>query len=203
VPLLESMYHQVPIVAYTNTAVPETVATAGLVLPDKQPARVAAAIHRVVTRLEPAGSPGPGGVGAGGVVRLPRVKEGFASASKPPTRRDRAGGPPPVVMRVSFVVPRYGPAIIGGPRPPPGGCRGLVSERGWDVEVLTSGAEDFVTWEDVYPAGEELITGCGSTGSGRRPGGIRRSMLCRRTCWPIRGRRRWPTPNGGWICRAR
>ena len=80
VPLLESMYHQVPIVAYTNTAVPETVATAGLVLPDKQPARVAAAIHRVVT------DPGLRAALARAASErvawfaLPRVKEGFASA---------------------------------------------------------------------------------------------------------------------------
>ncbi len=47
VPLLESMYHRLPIVSYANTAVPETVQQAGLILPDKEPARVAAAIHRV------------------------------------------------------------------------------------------------------------------------------------------------------------
>jgi len=48
VPLLESMYHRLPIVSYRFTAVPETVGEAGLILPDKQPVRVAAAIHRVV-----------------------------------------------------------------------------------------------------------------------------------------------------------
>ena len=37
-----------PIVAYTNTAVPETVEGAGLILPNKEPVRVAAAIDRVV-----------------------------------------------------------------------------------------------------------------------------------------------------------
>jgi glycosyltransferase involved in cell wall biosynthesis len=49
VPLLEAMYHRVPIVAHTSTAVPETVDGAGLVLPEKSPALVAAAINRVVT----------------------------------------------------------------------------------------------------------------------------------------------------------
>ncbi len=48
VPLLESMYHRLPIVSYRSTAVPETVQQAGLILPDKEPARVAAAVHRVV-----------------------------------------------------------------------------------------------------------------------------------------------------------
>ncbi len=49
VPLLEAMYHRLPIVGYDNTAVPETVEGAGLVLPDKAPARVAAAIARIVS----------------------------------------------------------------------------------------------------------------------------------------------------------
>ena len=48
VPLLEAMYHRLPIVTWACTAVPETVGDAGLVLADKQPARVAAAIDRVV-----------------------------------------------------------------------------------------------------------------------------------------------------------
>ena len=80
VPLLESMYHRLPIVAYTNTAVPETVQGAGLVLPDKEPARVAAAIDRVVgdDRLREV-------LAAAAAERvetfaLPRVREGFATA---------------------------------------------------------------------------------------------------------------------------
>jgi len=80
VPLLESMYHRLPIVGWQSTAVPETVAQAGLILPDKDPARVAAAIHRVVddsalrTSLAEA---------AGERVdwfALPRVQDGFAAA---------------------------------------------------------------------------------------------------------------------------
>ena len=80
VPLLESMVHRLPIVAYTNTAVPETVQGAGLVLPDKEPARVAAAIDRVVgdDRLRKV-------LAAAAAERLetfalPRVREGFAAA---------------------------------------------------------------------------------------------------------------------------
>src|SRR5665213_1463370 len=80
VPLLESMYHQVPIVAYTNTAVPETVATAGLVLPDKQPARVAAAIHRVVTDQNLRAALARAASERVASFALPRVQEGFASA---------------------------------------------------------------------------------------------------------------------------
>ena len=52
VPLLESMYHGLPIVSYANTAVPETVDSAGLILPDKESGRMAAAIDRIVTDPE-------------------------------------------------------------------------------------------------------------------------------------------------------
>jgi glycosyltransferase involved in cell wall biosynthesis len=80
VPLLESMYHQVPIVAYTNTAVPETVATAGLVLPDKEPARVAAAIHRVATDPGLRATLAQAASERVAWFSLPRTQEGFATA---------------------------------------------------------------------------------------------------------------------------
>lgn len=53
VPLLEAMWHRLPIVALGATAVPETVGGAGVVLPwvaNRQPAAalVAAAVHRVL-----------------------------------------------------------------------------------------------------------------------------------------------------------
>jgi glycosyltransferase involved in cell wall biosynthesis len=63
-------------------------------------------------------------------------------------------------VKVAFVVPRYGPAIIGGAET---GARllaeHLAAERGWPVEVLTGCAEDFTTWEEVYPPGTESING--------------------------------------------
>ncbi len=52
VPLGEAMGHGVPIVAYGVTAVPETVAGAGLVLPDKSPVAFAAAVGRVTSDPE-------------------------------------------------------------------------------------------------------------------------------------------------------
>ena len=48
VPLVEAMANDVPIVAFSAAAVPETLAGAGLVLEDKDPTLVAAAVHRVV-----------------------------------------------------------------------------------------------------------------------------------------------------------
>lgn len=48
VPVLEAMWHQVPVVALSAAAVPETVADGGLVLADKSPLRVAVAVDRIV-----------------------------------------------------------------------------------------------------------------------------------------------------------
>lgn len=48
VPLLEAMHHDLPIVAHHAAAVPETLAGAGLCLPDKAPATMATAVARVL-----------------------------------------------------------------------------------------------------------------------------------------------------------
>jgi L-malate glycosyltransferase len=80
VPLLESMYHRLPIVSHQCAAVPETVAQAGLILPDKTPARVAAAIHRVI---DDAGLRQALATAAAERIdwfALPRVKDGFVAA---------------------------------------------------------------------------------------------------------------------------
>jgi len=49
VPLVEAMAYEVPIVAYSSTAVPETAGDAAVLLDDKSPTVMAAAVHRVVT----------------------------------------------------------------------------------------------------------------------------------------------------------
>ena len=164
VPLLESMYHRLPIVSYRSTAVPETVQQAGLILPDKEPARVAAAIHRVVEderlRAELAARRRPSG-STGSPCRGSRT--GSSPPSRPPARRDRGrdlGHAGPVGedrLRRPPLRPRH---HRRAPRRPPG-CWPSTSSpaRGWDVDVLTTCAEDFVTWDDVYRRGEEWIAG--------------------------------------------
>jgi L-malate glycosyltransferase len=49
VPLLEAMHHRLPIVAFAAAAVPETLHDAGILLHDKGPATVAAAVNRVLS----------------------------------------------------------------------------------------------------------------------------------------------------------
>lgn len=48
VTLLEAMHHGLPVVAYGSTAVPETMGAGGVCLPTKEPATVAAAVHKVL-----------------------------------------------------------------------------------------------------------------------------------------------------------
>jgi L-malate glycosyltransferase len=80
VPLLEAMYHRLPIVAYTNTAVPETVQGAGLILPNKEPVRVAAAIDRVVRDPELRSMLASAATERVASFALPRVQDEFAAA---------------------------------------------------------------------------------------------------------------------------
>lgn len=51
-PALEAWQHGLPLVAYGAGAVAETVGSGGVVLDDKSPASVAAAVHRVLSDLE-------------------------------------------------------------------------------------------------------------------------------------------------------
>ncbi len=48
-PLLEAMAHDLPVVAYGSSAIPETVGTGGVVLAEKSPFTVAAAVHQVLS----------------------------------------------------------------------------------------------------------------------------------------------------------
>lgn len=63
-------------------------------------------------------------------------------------------------MKIAFVLPRYGPAVIGGAETAARLlAEHLVGLKGWSVDVLTTCAEDFVTWDDVYEPGEQWING--------------------------------------------
>jgi L-malate glycosyltransferase len=47
-PIVEAMSRGVPVVAYASAAVPETLADAGVLLPEKSPALVASVVHRML-----------------------------------------------------------------------------------------------------------------------------------------------------------
>ena len=61
-------------------------------------------------------------------------------------------------MRIAFVIQRYGLEINGGAELH---CRYVAEHlaRHMEVEVLTSCAQDYITWRNVYPSGVEKING--------------------------------------------
>lgn len=63
------------------------------------------------------------------------------------------------MRRLAFVVPRYGPDILGGAESLARGFAERLVDRGWDIEVWTTCAEEYYTWRNVYPAGVEKIKG--------------------------------------------
>jgi len=62
------------------------------------------------------------------------------------------------MMRIAFVVPRYGPEINGGAELV---CRLLAERlvRHAEVDVLTTCAQDLMTWRNHYPPGIDIING--------------------------------------------
>ena len=77
-------------------------------------------------------------------------------------------------MRVAFVTPRYGVEVIGGAESAARMlAERLVSNLGWDVEVFTTCALDYVSWDDHYPSGDGELNGVQlhrfTTLTGRQP----------------------------------
>ena len=62
-------------------------------------------------------------------------------------------------MRLLYVIQRYGEDIVGGSE---AACRQFaeaLTREGHAVEVLTSCARSYVTWENSYDAGESVVNG--------------------------------------------
>ena len=79
-PLLEAMHHRLPVVAYGVAAVPETLLDAGLVLPDKSPVLVAAAVQRMLTDHDLRDSLVRAGVTRARSFTVEGARRGFARA---------------------------------------------------------------------------------------------------------------------------
>jgi glycosyltransferase involved in cell wall biosynthesis len=155
-PICEAMAAGVPVIAYDGGAVSEAMGDAGLLFRPKRIERVAALCEILLDdpvrrrRLI-----------EGGRIRAaqlsPEATLGPLASALEPLRRagarraTRARAKP----KVAFVVQRYGPEVVGGAERH---CRLLAQRMAacWDVEVVTTCAADYLTWENAYPAGRSL-----------------------------------------------
>ncbi len=63
-------------------------------------------------------------------------------------------------LRIGFVTPRYGTEIVGGAESAARMlAEHLVTECGFEVEVFTTTALDYVTWESALPPGDSELNG--------------------------------------------
>jgi glycosyltransferase involved in cell wall biosynthesis len=62
-------------------------------------------------------------------------------------------------VRLLFVVQRYGPEVAGGAEAACRSVAGGLARRGHEVHALTSCAQSYVDWANVYPEGTEEIDG--------------------------------------------
>jgi glycosyltransferase involved in cell wall biosynthesis len=63
----------------------------------------------------------------------------------------------PSDLNLAFVVPRYGPGIVGGAETLARGLAERFASAGARITVFTTCAENHFTWENVLPEGEERL----------------------------------------------
>ena len=152
-PLVEAMAAGVPVVAHADAAVPEALGGAGVLFSPKRLDHVAALCEILLDdqsrrrKLVDAGRRRAAEFSPEATkLPLARALVGFAPAQ--PKRSGRGQQKP----RIGFVVHRFGSQVVGGAERH---CRSLAlhMSRHWDVEVLTSCAADYLTWEDAHAPG--------------------------------------------------
>jgi glycosyltransferase involved in cell wall biosynthesis len=62
-------------------------------------------------------------------------------------------------QRLAFIIPRYGLNILGGAESLTRGFAERLVQESWYVEVWTTCAQDYRTWQNVYPTGLEMLNG--------------------------------------------
>ncbi len=172
-PLVEAMAAGVPVVAYDDAAVPEALGGAGVLFKPKRLDRVAALCEILLddqqrrSKLSAAGRQRAAALSPE-ATKVP-LQEALRAAGLTPKPQKRSHRKRP---RIGFVIHRYGTNVIGGAERH---CRSVALRlaRHWDIDILTSCATDYLTWQDVHPAG---TSSDGPVTVRRFPGSVTREM---------------------------
>ena len=161
VPLLEAMAADVPVLAYSAAAVPETLGGAGIGFDEKRFALLAELAVRLATDWKLRGRVLAGQrrrLAARGPAHSQKLlgealsSVGFRRPASAARRRNQRR------PRVGIIVQRYGPGITGGAE----ALAAQVVARllpHWEMRVLTSCATDHLRWDNTLPPGESMVDG--------------------------------------------
>ncbi|WP_309895374.1 glycosyltransferase family 4 protein [Archangium sp.] len=153
VPLLEAMAAEVPVLAYGAAAVPETLGGAGIAFDQKRFAFLAELAVDMCEDLSLRE-----GLLKGQARRLKdfsaeESQKALAKALGEDKRPKRRALPAKKKPRVGVVVQRYGEVTGGAERHAQQVVEQLAPH--WELTVLTTCAKNHLTWENVFPPGEE------------------------------------------------
>ena len=140
-PVIEAMACGKPVVAADSTALPSTLANAGLLFPAEDPAALAAHVCRLLDDLPPPSD---------GSDPLAHLGLGPASEAELAALRERT---------IAFVTPRYGVEVLGGAETGMRSWAEHLAGQGYRVEALATGVVDLTDWNDRLALGTSQVNG--------------------------------------------
>jgi glycosyltransferase involved in cell wall biosynthesis len=151
VPLIESMWFDIPVLAYRAAAVPETLDRAGVMFEDKSDwTKLARRAYRMIHEPEYRDRI---------IAGQRRRREAFLPGNVLPRLEpllQRLEEEKPAKRKVAFVVQRCGQEVSGGAEDLCLQLAGIMKDS-WDIDILTTCAKDYTTWENHYSRGKNQV----------------------------------------------
>lgn len=151
VPLIESMWFDIPVMAYQSAAIPETLRKAGILFTEKRDLdKLSEIAFKVIHNKKYQKK-----ILAG---QRQRRKDFLPKKIHPQLRTfiDQLESQKQSRRKVAFIVQRCGEDVNGGAEIL---CLQLAEtmKNLWDIEILTTCARDYITWRNYYPRGKDKI----------------------------------------------